>query len=307
MRRSLALLALAVLLGVLAGAAPAGTGSLPQTIALPNGWQPEGIAAGPGTQLYVGSTATGAIWAGDARTGMGSVRVPAREGRTAVGIEVDRLGRILVAGGEMGDGFVYDARTGGDLASYPLTAASETFVNDVAVTRRAAYFTDSRNQRLYVVPLGRRGALPDAGAVRILPLTGDLRYVAGFNLNGIVAARGGRVLIAVQTNTGRLFTIDPRTGSTRAIDFGGAAPLTNGDGLLLRGRTLWVVRNQDNEIAVVRLAGNLRSGRIAGRLTDPDLDVPTTIARSAGALYAVNARFTTPPGPDVPYAIVRVG
>jgi hypothetical protein len=130
---------------------------------------------------------------------------------------------------------------------------------------------------------------------------------SGFNLNGIVAARGGRVLIAVQTNTGQLFTIDPRTGSTRAIDFGGAAPLTNGDGLLLRGRTLWVVRNQDNEIAVVRLAGNMRSGRIAGRLTDPDLDVPTTIARSAGALYAVNARFTTPPGPDVPYAIVRVG
>ena len=35
-------------------------------------------------------------------------------------------------------------------------------------------------------------------------------------------------------------------------------------------------------------------------------DVPATIARIGSALYAVNARFSTPPTPDTDYAVVRV-
>jgi hypothetical protein len=42
-------------------------------------------------------------------------------------------------------------------------------------------------------------------------------------------------------------------------------------------------------------------------VTDPDFDVPTTITFAAGRLWAVNARFGTPPGHDVEYDIVRVG
>ena len=41
-------------------------------------------------------------------------------------------------------------------------------------------------------------------------------------------------------------------------------------------------------------------------ITHPDFDVPTTIDEHGGNLYAVNARFTTPPGPDVPYWVTRV-
>ena len=37
--------------------------------------------------------------------------------------------------------------------------------------------------------------------------------------------------------------------------------MTNGDGLLLQGRTLYVVQNQDNKIAVVSLAKGLGRGR----------------------------------------------
>jgi hypothetical protein len=56
--------------------ATAGAGTFPDTIRLPDGWQPEGIAAGRGTSLYVGSIPTGAVWKGDARTGRGDVLVP---------------------------------------------------------------------------------------------------------------------------------------------------------------------------------------------------------------------------------------
>ena len=42
-------------------------------------------------------------------------------------------------------------------------------------------------------------------------------------------------------------------------------------------------------------------------LTDPDFDVPTTLAIAKGALFTVNARFTTPPTPETAYAVVRGG
>jgi sugar lactone lactonase YvrE len=288
--------------------ATAGAATFPDLIRLPDGWQPEGIAAGRGTSLYVGSIPTGAVWKADARTGKGEVLVEGREGRAAIGIKVDKRNRLFVAGGPTGMAFVYDARTGEDLASYQLTpeGTAATFVNDVAVTHKAAYFTDSLNQQLYVVPFGRKGRLPGQGKVRVLPLTGDLVYTTGFNLNGIAADRGGRALLAVQSNTGLLFRINPRTGVTRQVDLGGAS-LTNGDGLLLIGRVLFVVRNQLNEIAMVKLNRSLDRGRVVTTLTDPDFDVPTTIALQAGRLYAVNARFGNPDPASARYDIVRVG
>jgi sugar lactone lactonase YvrE len=302
----LLLMAMVALLPATAGAA-----TFPDTIPLPDGWQPEGIAAGRGTSLYVGSIPTGAIWKGDARTGQGDVLVQPQEGRSAIGIKVDKRNRLFVAGGATGKAFVYDARTGEDLASYQLAPAGApaTFVNDVVVTRKAAWFTDSRNQQLYAVPLGRHGRLPGQDAVRVLPLTGELEYTESLtdvDLNGIVATRGGRVLLSVQSSTGTLFKINPRTGTTRAVDLGGYV-LTNGDGLLLRGRVLFVVQNRLNQIAVVLLSRSLDRGRVVAELTDPDFDVPTTIAFQAGHLYAVNARFGTTDPQPARYDIVRVG
>ena len=233
--------------------------------------------------------------------------VPGQTGRSAIGIKVDKRNRLFVAGGATGKAFVYDARTGADLASYQLAVpGAATFVNDVAVTGRKAWFTDSRAAHLYALPLGRHGGLPGQDEVRTLPLTGDFQLQEGNNLNGIVAARDGRVLLAVQTNTGKLFRINPRTGATREVDLGGAT-LANGDGLLLAGRVLFVVQNRLNQIAVVALSRSLDRGRLVANLTDPDLDVPTTIAFQAGRLYAVNARFGTTDPQPARYDIVRVG
>ena len=138
-------------------------------------------------------------------------------------------------------------------------------------------------------------------------MSGDLVYsdAAGdIDVNGIAATRNGKTLILVQSNTGKLFTADPRTGVTTLID----APLVPaGDGILLRGRTLYVVQNQLNKVAVLRLGRKLRSASLTTELTDEDFDVPTTIAALGRRLYAVNARFSTSPTPTTPYDIVQVG
>ena len=110
----------------------------------------------------------------------------------------------------------------------------------------------------------------------------------------------------MQSNTGLLFRINPRTGVTRQVDLGGAS-LTNGDGLLLLGRVLFVVRNRLNQIDVVKLNRSLDRGRVVTTITDPDFDVPTTIAFQDGRLYAVNARFGTTDPQPARYDIVRVG
>jgi sugar lactone lactonase YvrE len=275
----------------LAGTSGAAQRAYPATIALPNGFQPEGIAI-RGNTFYVGSIPTGAVYRGNLRTGAGSVLVAARSGRAAVGVEVDNRSRIFVAGGATGKAFVYDTGTGTEAATYTLTKKS-AFINDVVVTRGGAYFTDSQNAFLYKVPIGPGGPL--AAAAESIPLTGELVYRSGFNANGIDATPNGKTLVVVQSNTGKLFRVDPSSGVTRQISLGGVR-VTNGDGILLDGRTLYVVRNQNNEIAVIALSSNLSSGRIVGRLTNRRLDVPTTIDDLRRRLYAVNARFGKPGG-----------
>ena len=70
--------------------------------------------------------------------------------------------------------------------------------------------------------------------------------------------------------------------------------MTNGDGILRRGRTLYVIRNKDNQVAVVKLRKRSRRGTVKRFLTDPRLDVPTTIAPFRKFIYAVNARLDRP-------------
>ena len=216
------ILLLAVAAALLAPAALA-KGSFPERIALPFGWQPEGIAIGAGTTFYSGSIPTGAIYTGDLSTGAGKVAIQGAPGRAATGMKVDH-GHLWVSGASTGKAFVYDLKTGGLLREYQLaTGGDPTFVNDVVVTSKAAYFTDSSRPVLYRVALGSHGAPGDATA---LPLGGDYQHLGGFNLNGIDATPDGKTLLAVQSANGRLYAIDAKTGAAHTVALGGVGSRT---------------------------------------------------------------------------------
>ena len=294
-------------------------GARPDVIALPKGFQPEGIATSKHHTFFVGSRDNGAIYRGNLRTGRGAVLVPGADpsmpddDRAATGLKVDRRNRLFVSGADSNHIRVYDARTGDQLRDY-FAGDDAGFINDVALTKQGAYFTDSNNAWLYFIPFGKRGAL---GNLTRIPLTGGDFDDPGFNLNGIAAARGGKTLILVKSPTGELFTADATTGVAKKIAVtGDDNELVNGDGILLTGRTLRVVENRDGvaqgvtqgtgEVSIVKLSRDLTSGTIVRAISDPRFDVPTTIARSGGRFYVVNAKFNTPPTPATPYEVVEV-
>ena len=303
LRASTALLTLPLAAGGLlapAVAAPSGAGD---RIDLPTGWQPEGVTT-DGTDLYVGSLATGKILRADLRNGRTTVLSKSETGKPAVGIDYDRWRDVLwVAGGPQGEIRVQSASNGRVLATYRLPHRKGRFVNDLVVTRKAVYATDSMKQQLGVVRIVD-GQIPPSGRAEKMRLTGDLQYEDGFNANGIV--RSGRWLVLVQSNTGTLFRVNKKTGRTRAID-AGSHDFSNGDGLEPDGkRGLHVVRNQDNLVVDVRLSPRRLKATVVEEQTSSDLDVPTTVADVGTSLWTVNARFgnTTPTTAD--YWITRL-
>ncbi|SDT26839.1 SMP-30/Gluconolaconase/LRE-like region-containing protein [Friedmanniella luteola] len=270
----------------------------PERIALPDGFQPEGIAVDQGSRAYLGSRTNGDILSVDLRTGKRHlVSRGLGVGNPSVGLKVDD-GLIYVAGGGTGTGRVISARSGKILANHTFTAVSETspsFVNDVVLTKHRAWFTDSAKPQLYSVTRSRN---PKKARVATLPLTGEwVQAPAGTNsANGIAQSPDKRSLLVVDSATGTLFRVDPRTGVAKKVDLGGAQ-LTNGDGLLVRGRTLYAVQNRLNQVAVVHLDRSGSRGRLVDTLTSADLrapatfDIPTTAAYYKGSLYLPNARF----------------
>jgi hypothetical protein len=293
------LIAAAVVTLTVASGVAAAAPSYPATIPLPRGFQPEGIAIRANT-FYVGSIPTGAVYRGNLRTGLGAVLVEGQTGRAAIGVAVDNRNRLFVAGGPTGKAFVYNARTGADIASYELGTG---FINDVVVTRTGAYFTNSNRAELYRIPIGNGGRL--GSTVQTIPLTGAFQLQLGFNENGIDATANGRWLVIVQSNAGKLFRVNPTTGATTEIALAGES-VPNGDGILLAGKTLYVVQNQLTRIAVFRVDAALTAGRLVTRITDGRFAVPTTIDDLGRRLYAVNARFGAPTPATTDYQVVQV-
>jgi hypothetical protein len=306
-------LTLVTSLGLMAPAL--GAPPFPDRIPVPDGSYPEGIAVGYGHDFYVGSLLDGSIYRGDLRTGDGGVLAPGVEGRLTVGLSFDRRSGLLWAAGfDGGSGAVlaFHGRTGAVAHRIPVPQAG--FLNDLVVTRDAVYVTDSFADRLWTVPLTSRGAA--AGPPAPIPLSGDFEFVSEgdlpLNLNGIDVTPNGRTLLAAHTSLGVLYRIDPTTGHATAIDLGGAS-LPSADGILLHGRTVYVVQNFLNQIAVVRLDPSFATGTVVDTITSDDFRVPTTVARFGGSLYAVNARFDVafPPSfggepQTLDYDVVRV-
>jgi hypothetical protein len=310
--KKIAFLVTAVLLVVLsvfaAGGAVARADAFPDVMPLPDGWFPEGIATGRGTDFYVGSLATGGIYKGDLSTGAGDVLFGGEAGTITVGLDHDARSNYLFAagGGPVLDPtlvpaiHVFDGETGAKLVQYAINGG---FVNDVIVTREAAYFTDSFFPQYYLLPLSPAGGLPDAADIQTIPLTGDFVNVPGFNANGIEATPNGDGLLIVNATTGFLYLVDPHSGVAAEIDLGGDL-LTGGDGILLEGKTLYVVRQ--GVITVVELSPDYLSGAVVDTLTIPNPITPTTVAGFGNSLYTVDANFPALGDPTTPFDVQKV-
>ena len=307
-----ALLALVVLIGLGSGRAQADPH--PDLYLLPPGaLYPEGIAADnkSGT-FYVSSVADGSIYRGNVRNERAELFLPGGEdGRTqAAGLALDD-GLLYVAGGQTGKVFVYDTSSGDLVRSFDAQGAG--FLNDVTVNPHSgdAYITDSFVPILWRVPAEEVTGSPQTGELEPwLDLTGTpIEYTEGFNLNGIVATPNGRYLLTIQSNTGNLYRIDTQTKQVTQVDLGGAT-LIGGDGLVLRGHTLYVVRNQE-VVTEVSLAGRFTSGRVKGSTSEPSLDFSTTGALVRGRLLVVNSQFDEggPAGgtdPEIPFTVSSI-
>lgn len=290
----------AVVVATGAGTASAGVKpSWPTEFPLPNGFLPEGITIGRKPYAYMGSRANGAIYRTDLRTGEGGVIHEGATGLASVGLKLDRDGLLYVSGGAGGTARIINSRTGALVTTYQLTPNASPFINDVILLGDRAWFTDSRDAVLYGVPRGR------SGQVRALPLSGDWVQTPNVNnANGIVGTPDGRGLIVV--SAGRLYRVNIRTGQATAIALTGADTVTNGDGLVRIGATLYVVQNRLNLISVFTLDRQVTTATLLRTITDPRFDVPTTAARFGDRLYLVNARFTSPQLPETTFNGVAV-
>jgi sugar lactone lactonase YvrE len=225
----------------------------------------------------------------------------------AVGMAADIAHHLLfVAGGFTGQAYIYDLRTGATVASYQLTAPATSLVNDVAVTKDGAWFTDSFQPRLYFVPVN--GAGVPAPTFRTLELSGPAAAISpisgAVNLNGIQATANGKTLIVAHSANAQLYTVDPATGASATI---AGVSVPNVDGILLEAGRLWAVQNFSNQISRIRLRPDLSSGVVEEVITSPLFQIPTTAARFGRRLAVVNAKFDTgiPPTADQ-YEVVLV-
>jgi sugar lactone lactonase YvrE len=271
---------------------------------------PEGVAYRSDTgDFYVGSTTDGTVFQGNVERGSKEAEVflePESDGRTtAIGMKVDEEGRLFIAGGATGRIFVYDTESGDQIRRLDTPDAEATFLNDVAVTPDGdAYFTDSIRPVLFRVPSTIDG-VGDAEPWLNFENT-PAEYQEGFNLNGIDATEDGRYLVAVQSNTGELFRIDTESKEVIEINLG-RDTLTNGDGLLLDGRTVYVVRNEQALIVPVKLSGEYITGEVGESFTDPSFAYPTTIAKTDGRLLVVNSQFDKQEGEaKLPFTVSNI-
>ena len=237
--------------------------SFPETITLPGATSAEGIATGIGSSFFAGDLFKGDIYRGDLRSGSASLFIDAPDGRMAVGLRVDVPHDLLfVAGGFTGQGYVYNARTGGDVAVLQLADPTfGTVINDVIVADGAAWFTDSFQPHLYRVPIGADGSI---GVPSTLVVSGPAARLSGpFNLNGIAATPNGRTLIVAHSGDGALYTVDPVTGASAAI---AGANVPDVDGILFEAGRLWAVQNS-NQVTELRLSPDLSSATVERVIT----------------------------------------
>jgi hypothetical protein len=287
MRRILALASAVLLLAV---AAPASAAT--KVIVLPGATSAEGITAAGGGAYYTGDLFAGTIFREDVRRGTAERFIEAPPGTMAAGVDFDRRHDLLfVAGALGGKAYVYDVRTKAKVADFTFGDPRTSYVNDVVVTPRGAWFTDSYHPQLFFVPFVAGGL----GTPRTLPLTGPGAggSPGNFFMNDVIATPSGDTLLVAATIPGKVYTIDPRTGISEEIA-GVTAPGVVS--LVLEGNRLWAVQ-LDDKITRWCLDGGLDRGTADGTITDPLFDQPVSAIKIGGHLAVVNSHIYsgTPP------------
>lgn len=221
-------------------------------------------------------------------------RMPLPRGWQPEGIAAGPNGLLYVGSIATGSILSLDPETGESTRlggkRFKTFALDGSFLNDLERLGDNFYVTDSLKPVIYRVAR-------DLSGFKRIRLKG-FEQGEGFGLNGIENVQ--RKLVAVHSTTGALWRIDPTTGKAKEIELGGK-PLTNGDGLLLHGSTLFTVRNRLNRVAFTAFDENFEMAKTTSQLKSDEFDVPTTIARIGGRLFVVNARFDTPDPANAEY------
>src|SRR5215208_7063971 len=126
--------------------------------------------------------------------------------------------------------------------------------------------------------------------------------LTGAGLNGIEGTPNGKTLILAAFTTGRLYTLDTETLEVNEIVLDELVP--RGDGLVLSGKTLYVVQNLPSgavpgvpgQVAVVKLSNDLSSGEVVAHLNSADAPLvnPATADQFGNALYIIRRAAPAP-------------
>lgn len=282
---------------------------------------PEGITADPYTgDLYTGSYEDGTIFKLTPGHRVAEQFLPAgADGRTrALGLKVDQARRLWAIDANLGVA-VYDLRDRHLLARFDISGQDAHLVNDLAIAPDgSAYLTDSLRAVVHrVTPQQLAWAREHGGRAPLTPAF-DLSGVVEphepgtVTLNGIVADQSGRYLLVVDMTGGDLYRIDLFSRGIGKVALNGG-DLLYADGMELRHDKLWVAHANPTANAISRwqITRDGRAARAERRVTNQDLQLPTTLMRRNGALYVVRSQFDKggPVGqgtPQIPFTIASV-
>jgi len=123
-------------------------------------------------------------------------------------------------------------------------------------------------------------------------MTGFEMDPTGFNANGLVGDFDGKELLIINIGTGVLYLVDTESGAASPVNIQGDEQLfQNGDGLYMDGRTLYIMQNFAQKIAVVEISDDLTQGTFVKNIVSDDFSIPTTITGFGGYIYAINTHF----------------
>lgn len=275
-----------------------------QVLSLPNGFSPDGISIAKDGTIYVASIISGKIVKGTTDDSqISDYLVDSERKGGSWGMDLTENDKYLwVAGGLAGTARSYDAQTGELVANVTLTNFG--VVNDLIVTEKAVYLTNSSFPILYKIPLNAEGK--QSGEASVIKLSGEFDYSPKYfaNANGIDYDRDTNRLIVNHSQLGKYYSINPETGEAKEIDLQGET--SSNDGIAIDGSVLVGVEPPKNQVDIFQLSNDHKQATLSQRLTADVLDFPTLVAYDDNYWYIVNGKLSTKATPDMAYEIVKI-